>query len=164
MSNVMFAETTLETDYAVPVKAQSGMARGPRLGLTLGGLGLGAFIGFAAAMSIGRSDLFLNVLGAGAFALALPLGVWGVRQSIREHAYGCAALALLHMAALIGWLGMSVSAYGPPLGVSAPALITLVLFASCWSRTEGGVYRSMFQALIIGIAASAQFMTMATGI
>jgi hypothetical protein len=163
MSNAVFAEEQLVPALEARPKVLGSNNRGARLGLVSGGLGLGAMAGFVAALVIGYSETSFYALGAGAFVIAFALAMMNLRQSVDEQAYGCAALTALHVAALIGWLGMSVQAYAPPLTISVPAIATLLLFASCWTRADSGIYRTVAQAVVIGVVASAQFMTLAVG-
>jgi hypothetical protein len=163
MSNAVFAEEHIVPTLEVREKVRGHYDRGARLGLVSGGLGLGAMIGFVAALAIGYSEWSLNAVGAGGFVIVFALTMMNLRHAIDEHAYGCAALTALHICALIAWLAMSGQPYGPPLAVSVPTLATLLLFASCWTRSDGGVYRTALQAIVVGVVASAQFLSLAIG-
>ena len=159
MSNVLHAEIAYEAAQQSP----NVMPRGQRLSLVVGGLAVGAIAGFVALMATGPGSPVFSGLEAGAFALASVLAMLGLKECITQRAYGCASVMTLHMAALAGWLAMTFNASLQPFVMAAPALVTLVLFSSCWTRGAGGAYRASLQSVFLAAIASAQFMAFAFG-
>lgn len=131
-----------------------------RLMVLMGGAAAGAIIGFAAAMTLGRLELWMVILTAAPLlVLALYLTGETAREAMSRKAYGCTAASCLHVAALLAW---PLTSLLTPLGSLnfwiAPVLAvgTLVLFASCWSGPSRAVYRLGAQGLLIGALAAHQ--------
>lgn len=132
--------------------------RGERLIVLMGATAFGAALGFGAAISSGRLDLWVMALiAAPVLGLAAHLTIRTLSEAFAARAYGCAAASVLHVAALMAWPATAMfSATAPDLFWVAPvlALSALVLFASCWGGSARAMYRASLQgALVAAIAA-----------
>lgn len=149
----------------VDVVVRSDFRRTERLVLLAGASGLGAALGFGAAIAAGRIELWLVILAAMPFLVfALHLTAETLRDALKRNAYGCAAASIMHAGALLAW---PLSSLFIPLGAlnyfvpPAAALATLVLFASCWGGSSRAVYRMGAQgALVAAVAAHQGFMVL----
>lgn len=128
-----------------------------RLVVLTGASALGAVGGFIAAMTLGRLDLWMIILGAAPFlVLALHLTSEMMREGLRGQALGCATAAGLHVTALLAWPMTSLFA---PLSTMnfwiAPAIAMSALFmlASCWQGASRGVFRVSAIGLIVAAVA-----------
>ena len=128
-----------------------------RLVVLTGASAVGAVGGFVAAMTLGRLDLWMIILGAAPFlVLALHLTAEMMREGLRRQAFGCATAAGLHVAALLAW--PITSFFAPLSSVSfwiAPivAMTALFLLASCWQGASRGVFRVSAIGLIVAAVA-----------
>lgn len=132
--------------------------RGERLVVLFGATAFGAALGFGAAISSGRLDMWVMALiAAPVLAIAAHLTIRTLSEALAARAYGCATASVLHVAALMAWpMTAMFAASAPNLFWVAPllALSALVLFASCWGGGARAVYRASLQgALVAAIAA-----------
>ena len=136
--------------------------RAERLGLLVGGAGIGALIGGFAALALGQPSLWVMILTAAPIlTLALFLTARTLTDAIRRNARGCATVAGLHAAALIAWPFTSLFASVNSLNFFiAPVLAmgSLVLFASCWSGPSRSVYRLAAQGALVALIGAHQSM------
>lgn len=141
--------------------------RPERLAVLAGSLALGSLAGFALAMTFGALSLWaILALAAPVLALALHLTAQTLREAFTRDAYGCAAAAVMHSAALLAW---PFTGLLTPLAASsfwvAPVLAigTLVLSASCWGGPPRAVYRLAAQGVLIAALAAQQGTIMVMG-
>jgi len=136
--------------------------RSERLGLLVGGAGIGALVGGFAAMALGQPSVWAMILTAApVLTLALYLTALTLTDAMRRNARGCATVAGLHAAALMAWPFTSLFTSVNSLNFFiAPALAmgSLVLFASCWSGPSRGVYRLAAQGALVALIGAHQGM------
>ncbi len=149
-------------DASVSVSAQAipreRFMRGERLTVLVGASALGAMIGFAGALASGRLEPWaLALIALPVLAFTAHLTIQTLSEAFAARAWGCAAAAGLHVAALMSWPMIALMASSSPaLFWFAPGLAFagLVLFASCWEGASRAVYRASAQgALVAAIAA-----------
>ncbi len=135
--------------------------RRPERIVVLGGaLALGAMAGFMAAMIFGPLNLWaVAAVAAPVLILALHLTSRTLEESFRRRAFGCAAAASLHGAALLAWpfTGLMMP-LAPGAFWLAPllAIATLMLSASCWGGPPRTVYRLGAQGVLVAALAAHQ--------
>jgi hypothetical protein len=134
--------------------------RSERIVLLIGAVAFGAIAGFAMAVATGRSDLGAIILSAAPpLALALYLTGETLVDALRRDARGCATAAAMHCAALLAWPMTSLLV---PLSEAtywiapAAAVLSLVLFASCWGGGSRAVYRMTLQGALVAALAGHQ--------
>lgn len=147
-----------EAGVAAPAPTRTSFRRLERLTVLTGAAALGGSIGFFAAMSMGRLDLWMAVaMLAPCLVLSLHFASQTFYEALRREAYGCASASVLLVGALLAWpmtslfipIGSAAFFIAPALAVSA-----LLLFASCWGGSTRAVYRMCAQgALVAGVAA-----------
>ncbi len=118
--------------------------RDERFAVLFGGAALGVALGAAAAIALGRTGMWPMFAAAPIFALAAYLAVATVRDAIERRAIGCSIAASLVALSLLAWPVVAiVFPMSAPQFWIAPAatLGSMVLLASCWSGTQGAVYR-----------------------
>lgn len=134
--------------------------RPERIVVLSGALAIGSLAGFALAMSFGALNVWvLAAIAAPVLLVALHLTSRTLEEAISREAYGCAASAALHGAALLAWpLTALLTPLSPITFWIAPALAlsTLVLSASCWGGPPRTVYRLMAQGLLVATIAAHQ--------
>lgn len=141
--------------------------RGERLVVLLGASALGAIGGFVSAMALGNADLLAMIaVAAPVLVLALYLTSEMLRDGLERGAYGCAASAGMHAAALLAWpmtallSPMSATIFGI---APAMALTALAMLASCWQGSKVGVYRVGVMGLMIAGLAAQQATALTLG-
>jgi hypothetical protein len=141
--------------------------RGERFVVLGGASALGALMGFASAMALGNADLMVMIaVAAPALAFALYLTSEMLRDGLRRGAYGCAASAGVHAAALLAW---PMTALLSPMSATifwiapAMALTALSMLASCWQGSKAGVYRVGVMGMMIAGLAAQQATAMTLG-
>ncbi|HRE43578.1 MAG TPA: hypothetical protein PKY87_06360 [Terricaulis sp.] len=151
-----------DASVSAPVSAKAipreHFIRAERLTVLLGASALGAMIGFAGALASGRLEPWaLALIALPVLAFAAHLTIQTLSEAFAARAWGCAAAAGLHVAALMAWPMIALMASSSPaLFWFAPGLAFagLILFASCWEGASRAVYRVSAQgALIAAIAA-----------
>jgi hypothetical protein len=134
--------------------------RPERLAVLGGSLAIGGGAGFSLAMMLGPMNIWTIVaVAAPVLALALHFTQWTLRDAISRGAYGCAAAASMHAAALLAWPFAGLMMPLAPTGFwIAPALAvgTLVLSASCWGGAPRTVYRLAAQGILVAALAAHQ--------
>lgn len=118
--------------------------RDERFAVLFGGAALGIALGAAAAIVMGRTGMWPMFVAAPIFALAAYLAVATVRDAIERRAIGCSIAASFVALSLLAWPVVAiVFPMSAPQFWIAPAatLGSMVLLASCWSGTQGAVYR-----------------------
>lgn len=118
--------------------------RDERFAVLFGGAAFGIALGAAAAIAMGRTGMWPMFVAAPIFALAAYLAVATVRDAIERRAIGCSIAASLVALSLLVWPVVAiVFPMSAPQFWIAPAatLGSMVLLASCWSGTQGAVYR-----------------------
>ncbi|MGE0596583.1 MAG: hypothetical protein AB7P07_09455 [Hyphomonadaceae bacterium] len=145
---------------ASPAIAVDSFRRPERLAVLAGASAMGALAGFAAAMAIGRIDLWVVIAMAAPFlAVALHLTSETMRDALRSGAHGCATAAGLHVAALLAW---PLTSLFSPVSMAtfwiapAAAISALFLLASCWQGGARGVYRTSALGLMVAAIAAHQ--------
>lgn len=156
----MAYDSTQFVQQATIAAPERDFVRSERLGLLVGGAGVGALIGGFAAMALGQPTLWVMILTAApVLTLALYLTARTLTDAMRRNARGCATVAGLHAAALIAWpLTSLFTAVNSLNFFIAPVLAmgSLVLFASCWSGSSRGVYRLAAQGALVALVAAHQ--------
>ncbi|MEZ5959939.1 MAG: hypothetical protein R3C30_05860 [Hyphomonadaceae bacterium] len=146
----MAFEASLDHTAAIaPVQA---FRRDERFAVLVGGAALGAAFGAFAAIALGRTGLWPVFIAAPIFALAAYLAVATFRDAIERRAIGCSVAAGLVALSLLAWpvtaILFPVSA--PQFWIAPAATLgSMVLLASCWSGTQGAVYRLSGEAASI---------------
>lgn len=142
------------------IASERGFLRSERIGLLVGGAGLGVLCGGFAALAFGKPDLWLMIATAApVLVLALYLTGETLSDALRRDARGCATAAGLHAAALLSWPFVSLFApVSMPAFFIAPvlAMASLVLFASCWSGPSRAVYRLAAQGALVALIGAHQ--------
>lgn len=153
-------------DAALPISTTADEAprtdfmRGERLVVLMGASALGAVIGFAVTLTMGRVDAWVMALiAAPVLGLALHMTIATLSEAFASRAYGCATACILHVFALMAWPATALfSVASAPIFWIAPALAmsSLVLFASCWGGGTRAVYRTSVQAALVAAIAAQQ--------
>ncbi|MET0183679.1 MAG: hypothetical protein ABW199_12420 [Caulobacterales bacterium] len=132
---------------------QSGFTAGGRLGFMIGAGTIGLMSGSALAVAIGRLDALIAIVGVTlACVVAAALSGATVSEHAKRNEIASAALAAMHVMALIAW---PVALYAAPIyaGYAAYAAIgTLLLMAAGAHLTDGGVTRLSAHSLLLGAA------------
>lgn len=133
----------------------------------MGAAAFGALVGFSLTVMVGRQDLWV-LIGSAALLLcaSLYLTQETLTDALRRNARGCATAAVLLGAALIAWPMACLLA---PLQAGifwlapASAVLSLVLFASCWSGPPKAVYRTAVKGALIAALAAHQGVLLVMG-
>lgn len=146
-------------DYYAPERSsKDAFRRGERVVVVSGASVLGALLGVAGAISMGRVETWVTlVAGAPLYVLALYFAVATLRDAFERKAYGCATATFLHMSAMFAWpVAALFYAYTTLHFWAAPAmaLSALLLFTSCWGGSQRVIYRTCAQGAMITACAS----------
>lgn len=141
---------------AVPVP-RTDFHRSERLITLMGACAAGAAIGFAAAVAIGRTDMWvLFLIAAGVLAIALYPAAANMADARGSNSPGCKLAAVLHLGALLTW-PLAIQFAGNLYWLApATALSSLILLASCWSGPSRVVYRIGLQGVLVAALAAQQ--------
>lgn len=157
-------------DSALSLNADAQVAvqdfrRDERFAVLAGGTALGIMAGAGAALALGRTGWWPIAIAAPVFAVAAYLAVATVRDAIDRRAIGCSIAASLVVLSLLAWPAMAlIFPMSAPQFWIAPAATfgAMVLLASCWTGTQGAVYRLSGEAAsvfsIVGFLGIAQLM------
>lgn len=145
----MAYEASLNSGVAV---APANFRRDERFAVLFGGAALGVALGIGAALSIGRTSSWIYFAAAPVFLLAAYFAVATFRDAIDRRAIGCSIAAGLVALSLLAWPAAAVLFPMSALQFWIAPAVTLgsmVLLASCWSGTQGAVYRLSGEAASI---------------
>jgi|CXWL01.1.fsa_nt_gi hypothetical protein len=138
-----------------------------RLVVLAGASATGALMGFVAAMSLGRIDLWQVVLlAAPFFILSFHLTRETLCDAFDRKAYGCAAATTLHAGALLAW---PITTLFAPLELNlfwtAPvtAITALALLSMCWTGSSRAIYRTCLQGALVAMVALQQGTMLSLG-
>ncbi|MGD9979282.1 MAG: hypothetical protein AB7H66_04820 [Hyphomonadaceae bacterium] len=152
------------TDFSAA--AAKDFRRDERFAILVGGASIGVLTGLGAAFALGRTGWWPMLVAAPVFALAAYLAVATFRDAVDRRALGCAVAAGLVALSLLAWPAIAVVfPMSAPQFWIAPAVTlgSMVLLASCWSGTQGAMYRLSGEAAsvcaIIGFLGLTQIMT-----
>jgi len=137
--------------------ASTDFLRSERLATVFGACALGSALGFAAAVAIGRTDVWaVFFLAAMVVAVALYPASANMADAARSRSPGCKFAAVVHLLSLLAW-PLAVQFAGSLYWlVPSIAVSSLVLLASCWSGPARVVYRTGIQAVLIAALAAHQ--------
>jgi hypothetical protein len=150
---------------AGPVAISQEFRRDERFAVLMGGAALGILAAFGGALALGRIGLWPIAVGAPIFLLAVYFSIATFRDAIERKAFGCATAAALVAISLLAWpmsaLFFSMATLQFWIAPAA-ALASMVLLASCWTVSQGAVYRlsgeAMFLCAIVGYLGITQVM------
>ncbi len=136
---------------------RSDFHRSERVDTLVGACALGATIGFAVAVALGRTDVWALFLAAAAvLAIALYPASANMADASSDKSPGCTLAATLHLVALLSW-PLAIQFAGSLYWLApVTALSSLVLLASCWSGPSRVVYRIGLQGVLIAALAAQQ--------
>ena len=140
-----------DSDVAA-VTAPEAFRRDERFAVLFGGAAFGIAIGAVAAISMGRTGMWPLFVAAPIFALTAYLAVATFRDAVERRAIGCAIAAGLVTASLLAWpvMGLIFPMSAPQFWIAPAATFgSMVLLASCWSGTQGAMYRLSGEAASI---------------
>lgn len=139
------------------VERSDDFRRGERLVVLGGASALGALMGFACAMALGRTNAMTMIaIAAPVLALALYFTAEMLREGLRRRAYGWASSAVLNAAALLAWPMTALFApVSPSIFWLAPglALTALTMLAFCWGSKAGAYRVGAVGLMIAGVTA-----------
>lgn len=140
--------------------------RDERFAVLVGGASLGILAGIGAAFALGRTGSWPLFAVAPIFLLAAYLAVATFRDAMDRRAIGCAFVAGLVALSLFAWppFALLFPMSAAPFWIAPGAtLASMVLLASCWSGTQGAMYRLSGEAAsicaIIGFLGLTQLMS-----
>jgi len=139
-------------NQAAAIASSQAFRRDERFAVLFGGAAVGVALGAVAAISLGRTGMWPMFVAAPIFALAAYLAVATFRDAIERRAYGCAVAAGLVALSLLAWPATAIifPMSAPQFWIAPAATLgSMVLLASCWSGTQGAVYRLSGEAASI---------------
>lgn len=151
---------------ATTVRASNHFIRHERIAVLLGGAALGVAAGIGAALSLGRVGWWPIAVAAPVFLLAAYMAVCTFRDAVDRRAIGCSIAAALVAVSLLAWpaVGLFFPMSAPQFWIAPAATFgSMILLASCWTGTQGAVYRlsgeAAFVCMIAGYLGLTQVMS-----
>lgn len=156
----------LELHGATTIRPSKAFIRHERISLLLGGAAIGMAAGIGAALSLGRVGWWPLAVAAPVFLIAAYMAVCTFRDAVDRRAIGCSIAAALVAVSLIAWpvVGLFFPMSAPQFWIAPAATLgSMALLASCWSGTQGAIYRlsgeAAFVCMIAGYLGLTQIMS-----